>query len=140
MLEGCAFLGCRLERARLSFATLRDCKTTGTTFLRCELRPLTVEGGDWSCAACAAPTCAASALAGVRLAEADLVRRRPARAATCPAPTSSTPGCAGCELGGADLRGADLSGCEVDRVDWAGVRIDVETAVLLARSRGAEVG
>ena len=45
----------------------------------------------------------------------------------------------GVRLRGADLRGADLSGCEVDLVEWTGVRIDVGTAVLLARSRGADV-
>ncbi len=47
-LVDCALLRCRLERARLFGSTLRGCKLTGSTFLRAELRPLVVDGGDWS--------------------------------------------------------------------------------------------
>ena len=47
-LIDCAFLGCSLEGARLFGSTLRGCKLTGSTFLRSQLRPLTVQGGDWS--------------------------------------------------------------------------------------------
>jgi hypothetical protein len=39
----------------------------------------------------------------------------------------------------AGARGAVLDGCDVDGVEWTGVRIDLAQAVLLAGARGAVV-
>ncbi|MNR34997.1 hypothetical protein D3C85_1528140 [compost metagenome] len=45
-----------------------------------------------------------------------------------------------CKLEGADLRDAKLEGIDLKSLDLKNVRIDVEQAVLLARSLGAKVG
>lgn len=45
-----------------------------------------------------------------------------------------------CKLAGADLRDAKLEGIDLKSLDLKGVRLDVEQAVLLARSMGAKVG
>lgn len=45
-----------------------------------------------------------------------------------------------CKLTGADLRDAKLEGIDLKSLDLKGVRLDVEQAVLLARSMGAKVG
>jgi uncharacterized protein YjbI with pentapeptide repeats len=138
VLDDCALLNCRFERTRLAFATLRGCKTTGSTFLRCELRPLTVEGGDWSYAVLRGADLRGVSFAGVRLAEADLSDADLSGGSLAGADLSHAR-LRGVRLRGADLRGAVLDGCEVDNVDWADVHLDVGQAVLLARARGARV-
>src|SRR4051794_31685201 len=46
--EASAFLRCRFRRTSLFGAGLVACKLTGSTFESAVLRPLTVDGGDWS--------------------------------------------------------------------------------------------
>ena len=134
----CAFLSCRFERVRLAFSTWSGCKLTGSTFLRCDLRPLTVQGGDWSYVSLRQADLRRVSLAGLKLAEADL---SDADLSECDLRGSDLPHARlrGVKLRGADLRGAVLDACEVDLVDWTGVRIDLAQAVLLARARGAVV-
>ncbi|TAL26110.1 MAG: pentapeptide repeat-containing protein [Frankiales bacterium] len=137
-LDTCAFLGCRMERVRLFGSTLRGCKLTGSTFVRAALRPLTVDGGDWSYVSLRAADLRSVALAGVGLAEADLTDADLSGCDLTGADLSRAR-LRGVRLRGADLRGARLDGCDVDGVDWAEVRIDVSQAVLLARAHGAVV-
>ncbi|MDT7536695.1 MAG: hypothetical protein QOI82_280 [Actinomycetota bacterium] len=120
------------------FARLVGCKLTGSTFLRCELRPLTVEGGDWSYVTLRQADLRGVSLAGVKLAEADLSDADLSEGSLAGADLSHAR-MRGVKLRGADLRGAVLDGCDVDLVDWTEVRIDVATAVLLAQARGARV-
>ena len=134
----CAFLSCRFERVRLAFSTWRGCKLTGSSFVRCDLRPLTVEGGDWSYVSLRQADLRGVSLAGLRLAEADLSDADLSGGSLAGADLSHAR-LRGVKLRGADLRGARLDGCEVDLVDWTDVRIDLAQAVLLARARGAVV-
>ena len=138
VFEDCAFLRCRFERTRLAFARLAGCKLIGSTFIRCDLRPLTVEGGDWSYAILRGEDLRGISFAGVRLAEADLSDADLTGCSLAGADLSHAR-LRGVKLHGADLRGAVMDGCEVDLVDWTGVRIDVALAVLLAKARGARV-
>ena len=139
VFEDCAFLNCRFERTRLAFVRLAGCKLTGSTFLRCELRPLTVDGGDWSYVTLRQADLRGVSFAEVRLAEADLSDADLSACSLAGADLSHAR-MRGVKLRGADLRGAVLDGCEVDLVDWTDVRIDVALAVLLAKARGAIVG
>lgn len=45
-----------------------------------------------------------------------------------------------CKLKGADMREAIVEGIDLKSLDLQGVRMDMEQAVLLARSFGAKVG
>ena len=139
MFEDCAFLRCRFERTRLAFAQLRGCKLIGSTFVRCDLRPLTVEGGDWSYVSLRGADLRGVSLAGVRLTEADLTDADLTGGSLAGADLYRAR-LRGARLGGADLRGAELDGCDVEDVDWTATRIDVAQAVLLAEARGARVG
>jgi uncharacterized protein YjbI with pentapeptide repeats len=123
---------------RFAFARLAGCKLIGSTFVRCDLRPLVVEGGDWSYVTLRGEDLRGVSLAGVRLAEADLSDADLTGASLAGADLSHAR-LRGVKLRGADLRGAVMDGCEVDLVDWTDVHIDVALAVLLAKARGARV-
>jgi uncharacterized protein YjbI with pentapeptide repeats len=138
VFEDCAFLRCRFERVRFSFARLAGCKLIGSTFLRCDLRPLTVEGGDWSYVTMRGEDLRGVSFGGARLTEADLSDADLSGGSLAGADLSHAR-LRGVKLRGADLRGAVMDGCEVDLVDWTDVRIDVALAVLLAKARGARV-
>jgi uncharacterized protein YjbI with pentapeptide repeats len=127
-----------MEQVRLFGATLRGCKLTGSTFVRAQLRPLTVEGGDLSYVSLRRADLRGIALPGVVLAEADLTDADLSGCDLSGADLSRAR-LRGVRLRGADLRGARLDGCEVDGVDWQDVRIDLAQAVLLAQARGAVI-
>jgi uncharacterized protein YjbI with pentapeptide repeats len=120
------------------FARLARCKLVGSTFLRCEFRPMTVEAGDWSYVVMRGENLRGISFAGVRLAEADLSDADLTDASLAGADLAHAR-LRGVKLHGADLRGAVMDGCDVDLVDWNGARIDVAQAVLLAQARGARV-
>ncbi|MGH8964916.1 MAG: pentapeptide repeat-containing protein, partial [Actinomycetes bacterium] len=46
--EATAFVGCDFRRSSLFGASFVGCKLTGSLFVECKLRPITVEGGQWS--------------------------------------------------------------------------------------------
>ncbi len=50
-----AFVGCEFVRTSLFDAELEGCKLTGSTFVDCTLRPLTVRGGLWRAVGLRAP-------------------------------------------------------------------------------------
>lgn len=138
LFEDCAFLRCRFVQTRWRFARLVGCKLTGSTFVRCDLRPLTVEGGDWSYVNLRGQDLRGVGLSGVRLVEADLSDADLSGCSLAGADLSHAR-LRGVRLRGADLRGADLRGCDLDEVDWTEARIDLALAVLLAQARGARV-
>ena len=136
--EGSAFLRCTFRRASLMLAEFRGCKMTGSVFESAVLRPLTVEGGDWSYVRLRGADLRGVSFRGVRLAEADL----------------SEADLSGCDFRDADLShatlrnavlsGADLRGARVVGVDLAALRLggavlDVAQAVQVARGLGAVV-
>ena len=127
-----------MERTRLFGSVLRGCKLTGSTFVRASLRPLTVEGGDWSWVSLRSADLRGVGLAGLTLAEADLTEADLSGADLSGADLTRAQ-LRGVRLRGADLRGARLDGCDVDAVDWREVHLDLSQAVLLARARGAFV-
>ncbi len=133
MHEDTAFLHCRFRKASLFGATLRGCKLTGSVFESSILRPLTVEGGDWSYVSLRGRSLAGMRLADVRLREADL------SGADLSGADLSGADLTGVDLTGADLRGAVLEGVDLRGIDLTGVRLDVAQAVRLAVQYGAEV-
>lgn len=136
--EDSAFLRCRFRKASLFGATLRGCKLTGSVFESSVLRPLTVEGGDWSYVSLRGQSLAGVGLAGVRLREADLSDADLTGADLTGADLGHVR-LHGVRLRGADLRGAALEGVDLRGIDLTGVRLDVTQAVRLAVSYGAEV-
>ena len=138
MHRGSAFLRCTFRRANLFDAAFVQCKMTGSVFESAELRPLRVEGGDWSYVRLRGADLRGVALRGVRLAEADLTEAD----------------LSGCDLRGADLSYATLRGAVLDGTDLRGARvvgvdlsalhlrgavIDVAEAVQVAQGLGAVV-
>ena len=136
--EDTAFLRCRFRKASLFGATLRRCKLTGSVFESAVLRPLTVEGGDWSYVALRGQSLAGVGLAGVRLREADLTGADLTGADLTRADLAHAR-LDGVRLRGADLRGADLDGVDLRGLDLSEVRLDLAQAVRLATQYGAEV-
>lgn len=91
--EGSQFLRCTFDRTRLFGATFRACRLSGSVFQRCVLRPLTVEGGDWSYASLRAADLRHVSFAGCGWPR--LTSAKPTcGTATCGEPTSGTPCCA----------------------------------------------
>jgi fluoroquinolone resistance protein len=134
-----AFLRCRFLRTSLFDARLAGCKLVGSVFEGpCVLKPLRVEGGDWSYVSLRGQDLSGLDLSGVRLHGADLsiadlrgtVLRR-------------------CDLGyarfeeavtaGLDLREADLQAVDLRNWDLTGVRVDLAQAIQLVGSYGAIV-
>ena len=92
VLTRCALLRCTIRKSVFFNARLDDCKLTGTTFDECDLRPLTVTGGDWSFVVARGAKLSGVTLAGVKLRDADL---------------------SDADLTRCDLRGADLAGAQL---------------------------
>jgi len=134
-----AFLRCRFLRTSWFAARLAGCKLVGSVFEGpCVLKPLRVEGGDWSYVSLRNQDLSGLDLSGVRLHGADLSI----------ADLRGT-GLRGCDLGyarfeeavtaGLDLRGANLEAVDLRSWDLTGVRLDLAQAVQLAGSYGAIV-
>lgn len=134
-----AFLRCRFLRTSLFAARLAGCKLVGSVFEGpCVLKPLRVEGGDWSYVSLRGQDLSGLDLSGVRLHGADLSI----------ADLRGT-GLRRCDLGharfeeavtaGLDLRGADLEAVDLRTWDLTGVRLDLAQAVQLVGSYGAIV-
>lgn len=136
--EDTAFLRCRFRKASLFGATLRRCKLTGSVFESAVLRPLTVDGGDWSYVSLRGQSLAGLRLAGVRLREADLTDADISGTDLSGADLAHAR-VHGLHLAGSDLRGADLDGVDLRGLDLRGVHLDLAQAVMLATQSGAEV-
>lgn len=134
-----AFLRCRFRRTNLFGASFIGCKLTGSVFLDgCNLRPLTVDGGDWSYVSLRGQDLRTIALPGVRLMEADLSESdlRDADLSGCDLRHARLHGV---RLAGADLRGADLTAVDLTALDVRGVRLDMSHAVQLVEQLGARI-
>ena len=80
------------RRCNFFEAEFTGCKLVGSTFIECDLRPLTVDGGDWSFVALPGADLRGVRLTGVRMREVDLTRAN---------------------LTGATVAGVDLSGAQL---------------------------
>ncbi|WP_432957160.1 pentapeptide repeat-containing protein [Micromonospora haikouensis] len=134
-----AFARCVFKRCNLFEAEFTGCKLVGSSFEQCDLRPLRVDGGDWSFVALPGADLRGVRLTDVRMREADLA------GADLTGATVTGVDLSGAQLHGsrllrADLRGSDLSALDPTTVQRAGALIDAEQAVLLARALGFQVG
>jgi uncharacterized protein YjbI with pentapeptide repeats len=136
--RGTAFLRCRFRRTSLWNASFVGCKMTGSVFESAELRPLTVEGGDWSYVRLRGADLRGVSLRGVRLAEADLTDADLSECDLREADLSHAT-LRAARLAGADLRGATVTGVDLAALDLRGAVLDVAQAVQVARGLGAVV-
>jgi uncharacterized protein YjbI with pentapeptide repeats len=136
---GSAFLRCRFRRTRLLGAAFVGCKLTGSVFESAELRPLRVEGGDWSYVRLRQADLRGVSLRGVKLAEADLTDADLTDVDLREADLSHAT-LTGATLIGTDLRGATVTGIDLAVLNLTGATLDVAQAVQVARGLGANVG
>jgi fluoroquinolone resistance protein len=136
--RGTAFLRCRFRRASLMLAEFHGCKLTGSVFESATLRPLRVEGGDWSYVRMRQADLRGVSLRGVRLAEADLTDADLTDVDLREADLSFAT-LRGAKLNGTDLRGARVTGVDLSLLDLRGARLDVAQAVQVAQGLGAVV-
>lgn len=133
-----AFVGCDIRRSSWFDVTLDGCKLTGTVMIECELKPLTVRGGNWSGIVLRGADLAGLDLSGVRLADADLSEADLTEAVL-----------RGCDLSHAlvrgtvltrtDLRQAQLSAVELTTARLDRTLLDLAGAVAMAETLGATV-
>lgn len=133
-----AFLRCRFRRTSLFAATFAECKLTGSEFLDSVLRPLQVDGGDWSYVRMRGADLSGVSLRGVRLAEADLTN---AVAKSCDLRDCdlSRARIHHTDFSGADLRGARLDGVDVLAATWTHTKVDLAQSARFAAAHGAIV-
>ncbi|OHV03726.1 pentapeptide repeat-containing protein [Mycobacterium talmoniae] len=106
--RGSAFRNCRFERTSLWHSTFVQCSMLGSVFVRCRLRPLTLDEVDFTLAVLGGNDLRGVDLSGCRLREASLVEADLRKA----------------KLRGADLTGARTIGTRLDEADLRGARID----------------
>ncbi|MFI6226470.1 pentapeptide repeat-containing protein [Micromonospora echinospora] len=133
-----AFTRCVFTRCVLFEAEFTGCKLVGSTFTDCELRPLRVEGGDWSFVALPKADLRGVRLTGVRMREVDLTGADLTGGVLTNADLSGGH-FAGARLTRCDLRGSDLSALDPTVVQRAGAIIGPDQALVLARTMGFEI-
>lgn len=133
-----AFTRCTFTRCVFFGAEFTGCKLVGSTFTECELRPLRVDGGDWSFVGLPRADLRGARFTGVRLREVDLTAAD-LTGATLTGADLSGGQFAGARLTRCDLRGSDLSAVDPTLVERVGAIIDPEQALVLARVLGFEI-
>lgn len=133
-----AFLRCVFERCDLFDAEFTGCKMIGSTFRETALRPLRIEGGDWSFVSLAGADLRGISVRGVRMREVDLT------GAKCDDAVFADIDLSGGQLRGVsfvrtDLRGSDLTALDPRATELRGALIDPEQALVIARSLGLEI-
>jgi uncharacterized protein YjbI with pentapeptide repeats len=130
---GCTFTRCNLFEARWV-----GCKLMGSTFRDCDLRPLTVDGGDWSFVTLAGADLRGASFQRVRMREADL-RRADCEGATLTDVDLSGGVLTGVRFTRCDLRGSDLTALDPRDAALDGAVITPQQAVVVAQSLGFEL-
>ncbi len=133
-----AFLRCAFERSNLFEAQFVGCKLVGSSFVECDLRPLTVTDGDWSFIALRMADLRGVRFTGVRMREVDLTEARCDGAVFANVELSAAR-VQHTSLRECDLRGSDLAGLDPAQVDLTGAILGAAQAVQLAESLGAVV-
>lgn len=133
-----AFVGCDIRRSSFFDATLDGCKLTGTVLIECELKPLTVRGGNWSGIVLRGADLAGLDLSGVRLIDADLSEADLTEAVLrgCDLTHAIV---RGTNLAHTDLRQAQLSAVELTTARLDKTLLDLAGAVALAETLGVAV-
>ena len=133
-----AFLRCTFARSNLFETEFTGCKLTGSTFTHCDLRPLTVEGGDWSFVGLAEADLRGTVFRRTRMREVDLTKAKLEKATLTDVDLSAAH-LIGADLTGCDLRGSDLTALNPNEVRLAGAIIHADQAVVIAQALGFEV-
>lgn len=133
-----AFDNCRFEHCNFFDATFEGCKFTGSVFTGSSLKPVRVEGGNWSFVSLAGADLQRSAFSQVNFTEADFSRTdlRNTELRDCRLANISW---SGARLRGADLRGSTLEGIEAEDFNVRGAVVDVAQALAIAEAHGAVI-
>ncbi|WP_405094636.1 pentapeptide repeat-containing protein [Micromonospora sp. NBC_01412] len=134
-----AFTRCVFKRCNLFDAEFTGCKLVGSSFEECDLRPLRIDGGDWSFVALPGADLRGARLTDVRMREVDLTGAD-LTGATVTGVDLSGAQLHGSRLSRADLRGSDLSALDPTAVERVDALIDAEQALVLAQALGFQVG
>ncbi|MEU4676217.1 pentapeptide repeat-containing protein [Micromonospora sp. NPDC023737] len=133
-----AFTRCAFQRCNLFEAEFTGCKLVGSTFAQCDLRPLTISGGDWSFVALPRADLRGVRITDVRMREVDLTGAN-LTGATIAGVDLSAAQLNSARLSGADLRGTDLTALDPLVVERAGAIIDAEQSLVIAQALGFEI-
>jgi uncharacterized protein YjbI with pentapeptide repeats len=133
--QGSAFRNCTFSLTTLWHSTFRQCSMLGSVFVRCRLRPLTLDEVDFTLAVLGGNDLRGVDLSGCRLREASLVEADLRKTLLCGADLT----CA--RTTGTRMEDADLRGAIVDPSLWttaslARARIDIAQALAFAAAHG----
>lgn len=135
---GAAFTNCTFRRCTFFDTRFHQCKVVGSLFDLCTFNILQVAGGDWSFVALPKADLRGAVFDGVRMRECDLTAAR-LEGATVVGTDLSGAVLRGVKLAGADLRGSDLSALDPLTTGFAGAKIDLKQAAVIAGALGFEV-
>jgi uncharacterized protein YjbI with pentapeptide repeats len=132
---GSAFRNCTFNLTTLWHSTFRQCSMLGSVFVRCRLRPLTLDEVDFTLTVLGGNDLRGIDLSGCRLREANLVEADLRKTVLRGADLS------GARTTGTRLDDADLRGAIVDPSLWTTAsltraRIDIEQALAYAAAHG----
>jgi uncharacterized protein YjbI with pentapeptide repeats len=133
--RGSAFRNCMFNLTTLWHSTFRHCSMLGSVFVRCRLRPVTLDEVDFTLAGLGGNDLRGVDLSGCRMREANLVETNLRRTLLCGADLT------GARTTGTRMEDADLRGATVDSSVWttaslAGARIDIAQALAYAAAHG----
>jgi uncharacterized protein YjbI with pentapeptide repeats len=134
----CALLRCTFRRCNLYDSRWQGCKLVGSAFDECELRPLTVMGGDWSFVNLATADLRGVVFRDVRMREADLTGANLTDATLSHVDLSGAQ-LAKVKLGKADLRGSDVSALNPRACEIADTVVDPDQTIIIALALGFTV-
>ena len=133
-----ALVRCAFRRCNFFDTEWAGCKLIGSTFHECDLRPMTVTGGDWSFVGLGGADLRTVVFRGVRMREADLTGADLTEAVLTELDLSGA-ALAKSKLIKADLRGSDLSTLDPRTCDITGAIIYPDQAAVIARAIGFTV-
>jgi uncharacterized protein YjbI with pentapeptide repeats len=133
--QGSAFRNCTFSMTTLWHSTFRQCSMLGSVFVRCQLRPVTLDEVDFTLAVLGGNDLRGIDFSGCRLRETNLVEADLRKALLRGTDLS------GARTTGARLDEADLRGATVDPSLWTTAsltrtRIDVDQAIAYAAAHG----
>ena len=134
--DSTALVGCDFRRTSFFGASFVGCKLTGSLFVECKLRPITVQGGQWSSVLLRRADLSGQALSGLVMVEADL-SESDLTDADLSGSDLSRASLRRADLRGTDLRRATLVGADLSGARVEGARLDLAGAVAWAESQGA---
>jgi len=135
-----AFVACSFNRTRVTGMVLEDCKLAGSTFVDVLLKSLSVRGGgDFSAVSFGAADMRELDLSDAKLVGANLTGARLDKGSLARANLTDVRW-GDTSLCDVDLRGATFNTLDPRRVTLTGARVEVDQAVLLARTLGLIIG